>query len=86
MKKSKKIQNKNTVRMIRHVIVYSIALILALVATFALFKGYIYLHEMATLWRGYEAVGGEALIFLSPFLGYVVYINIRDTVEIIKKL
>lgn len=36
------------------------------------------LHEIATLERGYEAIGGELAAFLVPFIAYVIYRNIKD--------
>lgn len=77
---------RRTKKIIRHAVIYAVALILAFVATFGLFKGYEWLHRIATLQRGYEAVGGEALIFALPFLVYIIYINVRDTIDIIKKI
>ena len=43
------------------------------------------LHHMATLERGYNAIGGEFMLLFLPVLGYYVYRNIKDMIDDVKK-
>ena len=45
-----------------------------------LIGGYLVVHYLATLERGYNAVGGEVFIFLIPFL----ICAIKDTITYMK--
>ncbi len=42
------------------------------------------LHDIATAERNYEAIGGEIFVFLLPYMGYMAYLNIKDTVKAMK--
>ena len=41
-------------------------------------------HTQATAWRGYEAVGGEALLLGLPLWVALVKVSVRDLVQIIE--
>lgn len=43
------------------------------------------LHHMATLERGYNAVGGEFLLVFLPVIGYYVYRNVKDMFDELKE-
>ena len=56
--------------------------ILVAAATFALVA---VLHEVGTAERGFEAVGGEVMVFLLPFIIHGLVQSAKETVEELKK-
>lgn len=53
-------------------------IIIAVGGIFGLCSIFFELHEYATAWRDYNAVGGEIFVFALPLIVYVVYRNIKD--------
>ena len=53
-------------------------IIIAVAVIFVLCTCFFNLHEYATAWRGYNAIGGEIFVFALPLIAYVVYRKIKD--------
>ena len=64
---------------------YLLSILLAVAVYGGLLLAFFELHSIATVQRGYEAIGGEILIFALPLIVYIGFLNAKDTAAIIKK-
>lgn len=58
---------------------YGLTILLVAIVLFVTSSLFFSLHEYATAWRGYNALGGEMFVFAIPFVAYVVYRNMKDS-------
>lgn len=42
------------------------------------------LHRVATIDRGFDAIGGEYMLILIPFIAYMLYRSVKDIRESMK--